>query len=306
MLKIIEKINYMALINNWKKLTNETPKNLVNAMQQLHHASQCVASFGNSLIPKASDDSQSSLNWVPDIRALASQEVNLKRRVRLALVYDKFELRMINENENTMGVFPLSGQTKSTALSFVRTQARAMGLSGEDVQPIDHYQLPEHDLDKGAPFLMTAPEDHRELAKYRHNASLVLREIAKMYEYASEVATWPHHFDTASLITVKFDDTSNPEKTVGIGFAPADNLCDEPYFYVNHWTKKSDISYDNLPSLPDGGVWKTDTDWKGAILKASAIAKLKEGTAQYELTDQFLKGGIEASLEILEETAVKA
>ncbi|MEQ8705287.1 MAG: hypothetical protein RIC19_15275 [Phaeodactylibacter sp.] len=296
----------MALINNWKKLTNETPKNLVNAMQQLHHAAQCVAAFGNSLIPQASDDSQSSLNWLPDIKALASQEVNLKRRVRLALIYNKFELQMINENESTMGVFPLSGQTKSTALSFVRTQARAMGVSGEDVQPIDHYQLPEHDLNKGAPFLMTSPDDHRELAKYRHNASLIIGEIAKMYEYASPVATWPHHFDTASTITVKFDDTSNQEKTVGIGFSPADGLCDEPYFYVNHWTKKEKISYDTLPSLPEGGTWETSTDWKGAILKASAIVKLKEATAQYELTDQFLKSGIEASLEILEETAVKA
>lgn len=296
----------MALINNWKALTNKTPKNLTGAMQQLHHASQCVAAFGNSLIPKSSDDSQSSMNWMPDINALVSQEVNLKRRVRIALVYNKFELRMINENEDTMGVFPLSGQTKGTALSFVRTQARSMGLSGEDVQPIDHYQLPENDLDKGAPFMMTSPDDHRELAKHRHNAALVLGEIAKKYEYASPVATWPHHFDTASVITVKFDDTSNPEKTIGLGFAPADHLCDEPYYYVNHWTKKGAISYDTLPSLPEGGEWNTKTDWKGAILKASAIAKLKESTAQYELTDQFLKAAIEASLEILEETAVKA
>lgn len=296
----------MALTNEWKTLENETPKNLVNTMQQLHHAAQYVAAFGHSLLPEAADDSQSNMQWVPEIKGLATQEINLKRRVRMALVYDKFELRLINENNSSLGVFPLSGQTKSTALSFARTQARELGLSGQDIDPISHFELPEHDLDKGAPFMMTSPADHQELARYRHNAALVLGEIAAKYEYASPVATWPHHFDTASLITVKFDDTSNPEKTIGIGFAPADQLCDEPYYYVNHWMKEGNADYDTLPTLPEGGQWQTDSDWKGAMLKASAVAKLKEGTQQYELVDQFMKKGIEASLEILEDTAVKA
>ncbi|WP_147167531.1 hypothetical protein [Phaeodactylibacter luteus] len=295
----------MTLTANWQPLTVHQPQQLNDTIKQLHMASQHVAAFGHSLLPEASDDSQSSMNWVAGKRALASQEVNLKRRVRIALAYDKFELQMINENDDTLGVFPLSGQNPSTALSFVRTQARSMGLSGQDVQPISHFELPAHPTQNGAPYMMTSPKLHQEAARYRQNATVLLQQLAAQYEYASDVATWPHHFDTGSVITVKFDDTSNPEKTIGMGFAPADDNCPEPYFYVSHWMKKGDAEYTALPGLPKGGEWKTGA-WKGALLPASAVVSFSEGADQFELAGQFFKKGIEASLEILEETAVKA
>lgn len=127
--------------------------------------------------------------------------------------------------------------------------------------------------------------DYREFVKYWYNVSLVFCEIVKMYEYVSEVVIWLYYFDIVSLIIVKFDDISNLEKMVGIGFVFVDNLCDEFYFYVNYWIKKSDISYDNLFSFFDGGVWKIDIDWKGVILKVFVIVKFKEGIVQYEFID---------------------
>ncbi|MCB0558010.1 MAG: hypothetical protein H6573_14820 [Lewinellaceae bacterium] len=295
----------MIVKENWQLLTHTKASELNEAAVQLHHAAQFVAMFGNSLLPKAADDSQSNMFWLPEVKALAGHEVNLKRRIRMALLYETLELQLINENAEALGVFPLSGQTKTTAISFVRTQARHFGKKEEDIQPITHFSLPEHGLDKGNPFMMTDPAHFQELARYRHNAQLMLTEIAKGYEYASAVATWPHHFDTGSAITVKFDDQSNPTKTVGIGLAPADGMVGEFYFYVNHWQKEGKADYSTLPSLPAGAEWHTK-DWQGAILKVSEVLKQKTVEEQVELVDSFLRSALEASFGILEKEAVKS
>lgn len=295
----------MIIKDNWQTLAHTETTELNKASTQLHHAAQFVALFGNSLLPKAADDSQSSMVWLPKLKALAGQEINLKRRIRMALLYETFELQLINENEEALGVFPLSGQTKGTALSFVRTQARSFGKKADDIQPITHFNLPKHGLDEGGPFHMTDPGHFQELARYRHNAQLALTEIAKEYEYATEVATWPHHFDTGSVIPVKFDDQSNLTKTVGIGLAPADNIAGEFYFYVNHWQQEGKADYNTLPSLPEGAEWHTE-DWKGAILKMSEVVKKKQAEEQSELVESFLRSAVEASFGILNKEAVKA
>lgn len=295
----------MAIKEKWQPLTHTETAELNEASTQLHHASQFVAVFGNSLLPKAADDSQSSMVWLPGLKALAGQEINLKRRIRMALLYESFELQLINENDEALGVFPLSGQTKTTALSFVRTQARSFGKKADDIQPISHFELPRHGLDEGAPFIMANPAHFQELARYRHNAQLALTKIAEAFEYASAVATWPHHFDTGSLIPVKFDDQSNPVKTVGIGLAPADGMVGEFYFYVNHWQKQGKADYNTLPSLPAGAEWHT-TGWKGAILPVSAVVRKKTAAEQAELVGDFLSSAVDASFGILEKEAVKA
>ncbi|MCB0587908.1 MAG: hypothetical protein KDD06_21630 [Phaeodactylibacter sp.] len=295
----------MTIKDNWQLLTHPKAEELNEPAKQLHHASQFVAVFGNSLLPKAADDSQSSMVWLSKLKALAGQEVNLKRRIRMALLYETLELQLINENEEALGVFPLSGQTKATALSFVRTQARSFGKKADDIQPISHFELPEHELNKGAPFQMANPGIFQELARYRHNAHIVLTEIAGKYEYATPVATWPHHFDTGSVIPVKFDDQSNLLKTVGIGLAPADDIVGEFYYYVNHWQKDGKADYDTLPSLPEGAEWHTKK-WKGAVLPASEILKKKSAGEQAAFVEDFLRSGIEASFGILEKEAVKA
>jgi len=287
------------IIDNWQQLKSDDPKTLNDSITMMHHAAQAVAAFGNSLLPKAADDSQSSLSWHSDLKALVSQEVNLKRRVRIALSYNSFKLHMLNADDTSMGSLPISGQTKTTALSFVRIQAREMGRRAEEVNMPDHYDLPESDYDKGAPFIVQGVDKHLELAKYRHNAQELLGAIARQYEHASTVAIWPHHFDTGSVINVDFDDVGEPTKTVGIGMAIPDDVCEELYFYVNHWSKDGDFKYDELPELSNGAKWKTE-GFKGAILPVSTIIKGKSAEAQCQLTEQFLREAIEASIKLLD------
>jgi len=296
----------MAIQEDWQQFTVTETEELAEASKQLHYGAQFVAAFGHYLLPESADDSQSSMHWVSGLRALAGQEVNLKQRVRMALAYGTFELMLINENEEVLGSFPLSGQTKTTAISFVRTQARSLGV--KQVQEIDipsHYELPPHPIREGAPFQMTSPAHHQELARYRHNAQLLLQAIANEYEYATPVATWLHHFDTGSVINVKFDDQGNSQKTIGIGLAVPDALSDEHYFYVNHWREKGGADYSTLPSLPGNAQWKTE-GWTGAILPVSELVKAGDAAAQCELAEDFFRQGIKASLDLLEEASVKA
>ncbi|MCB0569684.1 MAG: hypothetical protein KDC66_07980 [Phaeodactylibacter sp.] len=289
----------------WLHLTHEEAGELNASAQQLHHAAQFVALFGNSLLPKASDDSQSNMEWLPGLKALAGQEANLRQRVRMALLYDTFELQLIDENENALGGLPLPGQNKSTALSFVRTQARMLGLKPSQVKPIAHFGLPEHELDKGASFKMVGPAYHQELARYRHNAHFVLQGATEGFKFASPVATWPHHFDTGSVITLAFDDSSNPVKTIGIGLAIADRIADGFYFYVSPWQEKGKINFGGLPTLPGNASWVTG-QWNGAVLKLSDIVKLKTAEEQRQLAEDFLNSAIEASQHLLGVEAVKA
>lgn len=271
----------------------------------MHHAAQAVAAFGDSLLPKASDDSQSSMNWNSEINALCSQEVNLKRRVRIALAYHSFKLHMINADDTSMGSFPISGQTKTTALSFVRMQARSMGKSAEEVQPISSFELPDSPYNQGAPFLIKDLNELKEMAKYRHNATELLKAIAAKYEHATPVATWPHHFDTGSVINVSFDDIGEPTSTVGIGMAVEDSACGEPYYYVNHWSKDKKISYDSLPELTEGARWETG-NFKGAILPMSVVVKAKTAEEQCQMVEKFLQEAIDASIQLIDAEPVKA
>ena len=183
-------------------------------------------------------------------------------------------------------------------------QARSMGEKADNIKPISHFELPESDYDKGAPFLLQDVAMHQELSNYRHNAQEILAAIASDYEHSTPVAVWPHHYDTGSVINVDFDDVGEPVKTVGIGMAIPDSVCGEMYYYVNHWAKDKKISYEGLPQLSNDAKWKTE-GFKGAILPMSSIVAQESAEAQCQMVEQFLKEAIDASVTLLDAEPVK-
>ena len=54
----------------WNSLGHVPVSNLTDARLQLHWAAQIVASFGNALIERRADDSQSNLGWEAGLNAL--------------------------------------------------------------------------------------------------------------------------------------------------------------------------------------------------------------------------------------------
>ncbi len=57
----------------WLPLDTARSKELTDARLQLHHAVQLAVAAGISYLPAAPDDSHTSLEWVPDLRALLSR-----------------------------------------------------------------------------------------------------------------------------------------------------------------------------------------------------------------------------------------
>ena len=84
---------------------------------------------------------------------------------------------------------------------------------------------------------------------------------------------------------------------MGIGFAPTDIYINEPYFYVNNWSKEG-IKFNSLPNLNGGGYWHT-TDWTGAILKISSLVEKDSTNYQVNQMINFINSAISSTLNLL-------
>jgi len=283
----------MSLMNiKWQDLQIKDPTKLKPSIEFLHRSAQFPALFGNSLLPKAEDDSQASLEWVPELYSLVGQVVELDQPVRMALNYEKYELHVLNDKLQAVSILPLTGQTKSQVMGYLKQITKKLGGDPNKIEPITHYELPDHETDHKGVFQVLNPAFVREMARYRTNIRNILETIKPNFKDSTPIRVWPHHFDTGMVIE------ADKEKTVGMGLAMPDDIAPEPYFYINHWIKKGDINYDDLSPLPGGGTWTKD-DRPMAILRMSQILKRDDATQQTRQIAHFFVEGINTSLELI-------
>lgn len=280
----------------WQRLVIEQPAKLHDAIDYVHHAALIPASVGDSLLPKAEDDSQSNLQWLPGVNALAGQLID--GRFRAAVRYLPFELLVLDdENRIREGEF-IPGNTIEELMDRIRKAITRIGGKGADIKMISHFEIPDHPVANGEVFPEIDPLVHHELVHYRNNAHWILNEVAGLYRDASPVRTWPHHFDTGSVLTMERDADGKPTKTIGIGWAIPDDKFDEPYFYVNHWVKDGDPDYSEVPELEGSGEWLTG-DWTGAILLTDRVVRQKKAPDQQQEVLQFFRSAIRATKELI-------
>lgn len=280
----------------WKQLSIKDTGALNRTIAYIHHAAQLVAAVGNSLLPKADDDSQSNLEWLPGINALAGQPVD--GSFRAALRYLPFELLVLDDQNRIREGKAIQGCTKKDLMKWLQGAIIRVGGAGNEVQPIDHFNIPDHPVDHGEKFPIIDPALHNELIFYRSNADWILNEVAGLYKDVSPVRTWPHHFDTGAVMTLAKGQQGAASKTIGIGWAIPDDEFDEPYYYVNHWTKKGEIDYDQLPELEGAGRWHLK-DWKGAVLNSSDVIAQRQTADQQQEVLQFFRSAIRATKSFL-------
>lgn len=283
---------------DWKLLTFPEPRKLNQSIAQLHHAAQFVALIGNSLLPKADDDSQANLGWHFEKEALTGQEVEVNQKFRGALSYPTFELQLIDPNDFVITRLKVDGQTKASLLNWLKKETSKVGLTAEDLQPITHFSIPEHPTDNNAAFKLIALDFHEELAKYRHNAQIILETFAQKFEHATPVRVWPHHFDSGTYIPLSFEAPGKEDKSIGLGFAIPAGAITELYFYVYFWSKTGNEDLSDLPELHGNGFWVTE-GWKGAALKASDVLKAKTPNDQYKMVHDFFVSAINSQMELI-------
>jgi hypothetical protein len=283
---------------HWKQLSSRAPQEINQAIAYVHHAAQIAAAVGNSLLPKAEDDSQSNLEWLPGLNALAGQMID--NHFRVALRYLPFEILVLDDQNRIREGESIPNRTKEELFTWLRRSITRVGGDGQAIQPIDHFKIPDHEVEHGAKFPEIDSHLHNELIYFRSNSDWVLNEVAGLYRDVTPVRTWPHHFDTGTILILERDQNNKPSKSIGIGWACPDEHFSEPYFYVNHKTTADHPDYDQLPPLEGAGKWHL-ADWKGAVLKSSDVIEHRQTADQQQEVLQFFRSAIRATQSFLEQ-----
>jgi len=150
-----------------------------------------------------------------------------------------------------------------------------VGLDSARLNPRKHYTIPSHGVADGAPFSSRIGNELMELSRYWSNAAAVLDDTVRSTPGASQVRTWPHHFDIATLIALP-DTGTTGRRTIGVGQSPGDDSYAEPYWYVGPYPYPPTRDF---PPVAGGGHWHTK-GWLGAVLPASSFVAARDQRAQ--------------------------
>jgi hypothetical protein len=266
------------------------PAELTRARRALHWAAQVPAYAGAAFVEPAADDSHMALTWVsPEVTALASQPSSRAGRV-VSLDVTTLAVTLLGPGRVAEDHLDLGNRTLAEALAWV-TAAFAPDAPRTPPVPFPPYEMPEPPA--GAAGALGAPDVAAallELARWYHDADLLLQQVRATVAGASPVRCWPHHFDIATLVTVA------PGKTIGVGLSPGDGSYAEPYLYLTPWPHRPDAP---LPALEGGGHWHRD-GWFGAVLPGTLLVKDSAPTGQAAHAQAFLASALNASHALLD------
>lgn len=277
----------------WQRLGAVAPQGIPEVRLLMHRASHVVASVGKDLLPATPDSVQRSLEFLPGLKALASQPVPGAPPRRIALQIAARTLVCLGEGQQVLDTVSLEGHTLAEAMAWVNRALGSVRASLPEVTLLTYDDVPRDALAGGAPF----PAGHRdaaaELERYFSNSHQALERVRAEHEMAGPIRIWPHHFDMATLLSLPAA-RDGTVRTVGAGFSPGDEFSSEPYWYVSPWPYPVEAE---LPDRDAEGRWQMEP-WFGAVLKASAL--LASRASQKETVDAFFHRTIEISLALLE------
>lgn len=267
----------MTISTEWERVGSVAPTALADARETLHHAAQLLALVGASYLPARENDSHTSMHWLEEQRALATEIVEAARPFRVALRPEDLTLLALDLGAGDPAVLPLGGRTRDEALAWLRARIGDAGRDPATLRTSLHFTIVADGTDRGAPFIRhdaALPE----LARWYGNAARLLERRRETTAGASAVRCWPHHFDIATLMTIP----RGPIQTIGVGMSPGDASYGEPYFYLAPSPHPTAI-----PGALSVGHWHT-SDWWGAVLPGSEITRLSDPMAQDALVSRFI------------------
>lgn len=263
---------------SWVPLTEiDDIEKFNEAEAYIHRAAQFPAAIGRNYLPHKDDDSNTNLKWNPLTGVLSSRIIPRKDGddFQLGIDVEKFELIFQNGLGEELNTIRLNGQTKEQLMTSIQVELDALGMDSHQMDFISHYEVPEHEVDKGHPFVK--PDEHylKHWVAMRTNAEILNHHCNQYLEKHAEIRVWPHHFDTGIYNPVN----KAGDKSIGAGWAIADGMVNEPYFYIYGWQKEAELGFNDKPKLPIGH-WIVK-EWKGAVLPISDLIKAdnQEGMA---------------------------
>lgn len=275
-------------INIWKQLTLDFNKDLHNVLLQQHHAAQFIALVGRHLIPKEADDSNTNMQYLPDREWLIGNE--LPGGMRIALSLPDLKLIILDKQNHRRSELVLAGKSKKQVFDQLKQNLSDLGLDVSKFTNELHYTLPDHELDKNASFATSDKKYIQENIFHRHNAEIVLIEIAAKYKKAELVRIWPHHFDTGSFVSLSYSADGGVSKSIGLGWAIPDSMVNEPYYYLSYWSESPVEDFNDLPD-PEAGEW-IRSGWHGGVAKNTDIVNIPSAEGQLAYVRLFFDSGI--------------
>lgn len=251
---------------DWIPLQPYEKDELNKAQQELHNALQFVALSGKYLLTTKADDSNTNAGWDEARNAFVGRRIGNKLHV--AVYAAAFQLQVLDKDSEVLYHLSLDNKTVFECFLWLKEIFRQEGISTRDLELNLHYELPEK-FTKDRRFKMPSFELLKELSFHRTNSDRLLKAIQGQVENASEIRTWPHHFDHAMIIPMETGPKGSLLRSCGIGYAVNDDIVDEPYLYINRWAKQDEVTFRNKPVLKMG-EWYSEK-LKGAALSFSMI-----------------------------------
>jgi hypothetical protein len=275
------------LIHFWHRLNFEFDRNLESALCQQHLAAQFVALLGRYLVPKKPDSSNINMQYNVEQKTLLGHF--FETDLQLALHLPSLEICLLKNGKELIKKIQLNGKTFEQVFGELRLALISLSIDIFPLKKEQPYSLSTNFLTDNR-FSTKDVEALNSATVLRHNAEIIISEIAKGLKDAEPVRIWPHHFDTGTFFTRARNNSGAASQTIGLGWAMPDEMINEPYFYLSFWTENEVKFNGKLNSLKEG-KWMIPK-WKGAVLKHSEIVNEKSAKGQHQLVKQFFNEGV--------------
>jgi hypothetical protein len=272
----------------WKVLTKSFTGDLHNVLLQQHRAAQFIALAGRHLILQQPDDSNTTMEYLPDQEWLIGND--LPGGLRMVLQLSGLKLCFVDRDKNCQSEISLAGLNKQQVFEWLKQSLAESNLDVSALKNELHYTLTGHELDRDAEFSIGDRESIQENIYYRHNAEIVITGMASNFEKAEPIRIWPHHFDTGTFIPFRFNTKGGISRSIGLGWALPDDMVNEPYYYLSFWSEDSVEDFNALPGL-EAGEW-IRSGWHGAVAKNTDIIKFSSASGQQVFVETFYNSGI--------------
>lgn len=256
------------------------------ARLQAHYAAQWLARASRAYLKPQPHDRHTSLGWDGAFGGLVTHP--LPDGSRLGLRIADLTLAFLDVHPQEL---PLDGRTETEVRTWLGGHIAARNLAAGMLDDPAPYAMPGHVLALGARYSLDELGDaFKVLAVWSSNANAALagvqKHLAARKLKAPPVRCWPHHFDLDCAVDL------GRGRTMGIGYSPGDEFCDEPYFYTSMWPEPFIPS---LPLLPAMAHWHT-YKFLAALAPAHKIVAAHDQGAYVQ---QFLDVSVKAALDAL-------
>lgn len=183
--------------------------------------------------------------------------------------------------KTSISVFDKEG---SSIEKEIREFPVSMGMSSKDISKPLHFEIPDY----GFSIIKSnriSSFGIKQWIYYRGLANFACLSVLGYLQSESEIRIWPHHFDTGVYAQV------TDSLGFGFGWAMADSMIGEPYYYLSGYKNSSIIIYKNLSKL-NFGRWVTGEQWNGTVLPLHVLADNSTAKA-LEIINTYIKESID-------------